>query len=328
MKIMSRASAAGSPLTTCRSLTTTRLSAADTFPAFLSNRGPACSVAALLFPADIVLLVARLLGVRDRRALLLTCKAYSYVVSPILYRSLNAFFPFPERDSPKYQDPCSYRLLVCLVRSMGRVGRQIRPRCNPQFMVTFAYCSDSFQADLRALPLLGDILRATSRLRHFAIDISMDSVALALDIFRRTGVIITPTAPELDVGRPLPDRLILPRLESICSTRLAVVEALMRYRSVNTIYLEISPNDVALAKFLRPIPAWNPAHIRRLSLSYLGYYCYDTLIGTIFTSFPSLEHFAFRVGTREASVAMLVRSFLLMIQNVFTKCIHSYSCAY
>ena len=191
---------------------------------------------------------------------------------------------------------------------MGCVGRQIRPRCNPQFLVTFAYCSDSFQVDLRALPLLGDILRATSRLRHFAIDIGIESVGLALDIFRRNGVIITPTAPELEAAEPWPARLILPRLESIRSTRLAVVEALMRYRSVNTIYLEISPNDVALAKFLRPITAWNPAHIRRLSLSYLGSYWYDTLIGTIFTTFPSLEHFAFRVGTREASVAMLVRT--------------------
>ena len=267
---------------------------------------PYSSVPQLVFPADVVLLITRLLCLRDKRALLLTCRTYSYVVSPVLYRSLSVFFPVPERDDPEYMDPPSYRLLVCLVRSMGCAARSIRPRCNPQLLVTFAYCSDSGQADLRALPLVGDVLRAAVRLRHLSIDVPAGSVPLLLDIFRRAGVVITPTVLGLEGAEPAPDRAILPSLTSIRSTRLALIDAMMRYRAIDTVVLEVSPNDIALAKFLRPTPAWNPSHLRHLFLSYAGGHWIDTLAGAIFASFPSLEHLALRVSTREAALTATV----------------------
>ena len=136
-----------------------------------------------------------------------------------------------------------------------------------------------------------------------------------LNIFRRYGITITPTRLRLAHTDPRSNRKTLPVLDSIRSTRMALVDALMRHRSISTIILDISPNDIALAKFLRPTPEWNALRVQRLSMTYCGAYGFELLVEAIFASFPCLEHLSIHVGSRNAQMMFRVR--ILVLRQLF-----------
>ena len=229
-------------------------------------------------------------------------------------------FPYPEMEPRPLADKIvarSYRTLACLVYSMTLPSRSLpsyplRLRCNPRHLVTLQYSSDRRAADFRAFPLLGEVLRCTVRLRHIVLDIPIASIPVMLDIFRRYELIITPTRVRLEPTDPRSNRITLPCLDSIRSTRLAIVDALMRHRSVSTVVLDVPPNDIALAKFLRPRPDWNALSVRRLSMVYTGAYGFELLAEAILTSFPRLEHMAITVGSSNTQDMFNVSGLFLM----------------
>ena len=252
-------------------------------------------------PADVWFLIVHLLPRhRDRRALLLSCKELAAIVLPLLYRSLELFFPSREFDFDPYQEHQSFRILNGLICSMSSATR-LEARCNAQFLVTLAYTSDSLRTNFRSLPMLADVLRACMRLRHLTIDVPTQSVPLFLEILRRTGLMITPTHPAIGpMNALMARRAYLPNLESVRSTALAVVDAFMRYRSIETVVLEVIPTDLTFAKFLRPSPQWNPSTLRRFSFAFCGARWSSNVPHAIFTTFPSLEYFAVRCGINTA----------------------------
>ena len=236
---------------------------------------------------------------RDKRALLLSCKELAAIVLPVLYRSLELFFPSREFDFDPCQEQHSFLVLRGLVRSMHSLAHPVA-YCNPQFLVTLAYTSDSLRTDFRSLPLLADVLRACVRLRHLSLDVPTQSVPLLLEILRRTGIMITPTRLAIGPLNASMARTYLPKLESIRSGALAVIDAFMRHRSIQAVVLEVIPMELTFAKFLRPLPQWNPSTLRRFSFAYSGAQWSSMVPQTIFTTFPFLEHFAVRVAVDTA----------------------------
>ncbi len=248
-----------------------------------------------VLPADVLFEVACLLDLPSRRALLVSHSAFHHAVAPVMYRSISVVIRAPDLSRADYMDPYPFSILGGLVTSMR--SRSIAPpRCNPQHLVTFAYLSYGINADLRAIPLVGAILRSAGRLRHLRIDVASEAVPMTLDVLRRAGVIITPistfTHSSSDVHAN-PD--ILPYLRSVRSSKLPIIEALMRYRHIDTIVMDGSPEDNCLAKFLRTLPPWNPADIRKFAITYCGYSSFTDLVRGIFTSFPNIEFFEFRI---------------------------------
>ncbi|KAI0689529.1 hypothetical protein C8T65DRAFT_746138 [Cerioporus squamosus] len=248
-----------------------------------------------VLPADIIFEIACLLDSPSRRALLLSHSVCHFAVAPVMYRSIDVAIRTPDASRADYMDPYPFSVLTGLVTSM-RPRSGIPPRCNPQHLVTFAYLSYGIKADLRAIPLVGAILRVAGRLRHLRIDVASEAVPMTLDVLRRTGVIITPisalTHSSLDVDAN-PD--ILPYLRSVRSSKLPIVEALMRYRHVNTVVVDGSPEETTLAKFLRTLPPWNPVDIRKFAITYCGYASFTDVVRGIFTAFPNIECFEFRL---------------------------------
>ncbi len=248
-------------------------------------------------PSDVIYTIACLLDVPERRALLLSCSEYHYAVARVLYRSIYVHIEGPTRGS-KYLNHYPFHILSSLVRSMHpKTG--LPPRINAQYMVTFAYLSYGPRADFRAAPLLGEVLRAAVRLRHLRLEVADSAVDIVLDALRRAQVIIVPstTFTARSAAEYQIDRMILPCLESVRSTRLALVEALMRYRNINTVVLDTVPNDKTLGIFLRTLPPWNPATLRRLALSYCSVE-FKPFLGAVFASFPGLEELSFRIPSR------------------------------
>ncbi|KAI0683363.1 hypothetical protein C8T65DRAFT_749572 [Cerioporus squamosus] len=143
-------------------------------------------------------------------------------------------------------------------------------------------------------PLLGHILRAAVNLRHLRVDVDADAVPTVLDALVRVGVIITPTTT-LTACRTTAHGEVLPRLRSVRSSRLPIIEALMRYRSIDTAIVDSTPQDATLAKFFRSTPPWDPCGLRRVGLNYCGYSDFDLVLRGLFTAFPCVEHCELRI---------------------------------
>lgn len=248
-------------------------------------------------PSDVIYEIACLVDVPTRRALLLCCSEYHHPVARVLYRSIYILIESPDRGC-KYLRHAPFHLLSSLIRSMHpKTG--VPPRVNAQYLVTFAYVSTSTRANFRAAPLLGEVFRAAVRLRHLRLDIADCEVDGVLDVLRRAQVIILPSTTFAGryTARCRTDQRVLPSLESVRSTSLAIIEALMRYRSIDTVILDAVPNDKTLGIFLRTLPPWDPTTLRRLALSYCSV-DFEPFLVAVFASFPCLEQLSVRVPRR------------------------------
>lgn len=245
-----------------------------------------------ILPSDILHAIACLVDIPSRRALLLSCRECHYIVARVLYRSVQVVAPAPDPTDGLYLDHTPFRLLSNIVESMLPKG-SLLPRVNAQYMVTFTYATYGYRADLRAAPLLGEVLRAAVRLRHLRLDVANDAVDIVLDALRRSEVIVTPSATLITVPSR-PHIRLLPCLESIRSTRVAIIEALMRYRAVHTVVAELNLTEDTIAKFLRPIPAWNPVTLRRLAMTFHSHDIRQFVIA-VGAAFPCLEHLSLQV---------------------------------
>ena len=246
----------------------------------------------LPIPADNIRMVALYLDVRERRALLVCCRELHWVIAPLLYRSLEVSCLPPSWEEEESSAHLPFLILTSLVQSMRPRGT-LTPRCNSQHLVAFSYCSHSLEADLRAAPLLGEILRAAFRVRHLRIDVGADGVPVILKIFRRVDLIISPTSTLTALG--VCHRVTLPCLESVRSSHIAIVEALMRYRSVATAVVEMSPSEANLKTFFRADPPWNANSLRRLAVGYSGNVAPVQIYRAIYASFPNIEHLELRI---------------------------------
>lgn len=245
-----------------------------------------------ILPSDVLHAIACLVDIPSRRALLLSCRECHYVVVRVLYRSIQVVAPAPDPTDGMYLDHTPFRLLSNIVESMVRRG-PLLPRINAQYLVTFTYATYGPRADFRAAPLLGEVLRAAVRLRHLRIDVANDAVDIVLDALRRAEVIVTPSAT-LTMLPSTPHIRLLPCLESVRSTRIAIIDALMRFRAVHTVVAELNMTEQTVAKFLRPIPVWNPVTLRNLAMSFYSHDAKQFVIA-VGAAFPCLEHFSLHV---------------------------------
>ena len=240
-------------------------------------------------------MVALYLNVSERRALLVSSRELHWVVAPLLYRSLEvACLPRSWNEEEEANAHLPFLILTSLVQSMRPRGR-LTPRCNAQYLVSFSYCSHILEADFRAVPLIGEILRVAFRLRHLRIDVGGDGVPVILKIFHRVDLIISPTSTLTALG-VFHHRVTLPCLESVRSSHIAIVDALMRYRSIATVVIDTSPSEANLKTFFRAHPPWNANSLRRLALGYTVHVAPTDIYRAIYVSFPNIEHLEVRVS--------------------------------
>ena len=69
----------------------------------------------------------------------------------------------------------------------------------------------------------------------------------------------------------------------------------MRYRSVATAVVEMSPSEANLKTFFRADPPWNANSLRRLAVGYSGNVAPVQIYRAIYASFPNIEHLELRI---------------------------------
>ncbi|KAI1782445.1 hypothetical protein LXA43DRAFT_905775 [Ganoderma leucocontextum] len=251
-------------------------------------------------PDDVLRIIASLLPVHDLKNLITSCKACHSAGTPVLYRSVETWFvPLHFFDHVAAADNRPVEFLATLINSAAPSrSLSIPSRCYAAHVVTLCYGSWSMPCDFRALPLLAEALRFTHRLRHLRIDVGSATVPILLDILRRASIIITPSTILATSTRF--DRYPLPCLQSIRCSRIAVADALMRYRPIKTVAVELSIKQEVLAQFLRADAPWNPRHLLQLSLNVGGYACSQGLLRSILIAFPQLQHLAVRTSSLRA----------------------------
>ncbi|PIL26210.1 hypothetical protein GSI_11965 [Ganoderma sinense ZZ0214-1] len=265
-------------------------------------------------PDDVLRTIASFLPSGDLRNLTISSKALHSAGAPILYRSIEAWFvPTPFFANATCIDNRPAGVLETLINgTLPRTTRSIPSRCYAAHVVTLCYGSWSMPCDFRALPLLAEALRFTHKLRHLRIDVGNSTIPILLDIFRRASIIITPSSL-LKTSGPF-DRRPLPCLQSIRVCRIALADALMQHRRIETVAIELAVKEEVLAKFLRAEAPWNPRYLRQLSLNIMGCSAPPGLLESFLIAFPALQHLALRVASGRAPEFM--QDSLATLQNL------------
>lgn len=252
-------------------------------------------------------MVALLLSPEDLKTLVISCKSGHFAGAPLLYRSVEVWLDPLNFDELRYRtDNRPIRFLLTLVNStLPRPASSLPSRNYAAHLVTLCYGSWSMPTDFNALPLLAEALRFTDRLCHLRLDVTSGSVPILLDIFRRASIIVTPSTMLSD-SRQL-DRLPLPSLESLRTSRIAIAEAFMQYRAIKTVAIDLSIKSRVLAQFLRTEAPWSPTHLKQLSFHAASNPVPAGLIESVLIAFPRLQHLAVRVTSLCSSAVLTVR---------------------
>lgn len=276
------------------------------------SRSPVSTPASLMrmgndFVEDVLLAIILDLSPTCLNALLRTCKRFFVIVAPRLYRSI--LFHLPSSDytsTPGGQSQIA--LLACIASTLHHSSSPTHSwRFLPQYIHSFSYISYDPAADLRCLPLLATILRSTLFLHNFQFEYSQDSHELALDLFRRRQLISNRPRSMLEVLQaPSPPTRVLPRIESVRSTKVAVLAELLGSYPLKTVVLDHAVPGEQLGPLLPPTVAMAHSTVERLSLSlhaHSSLYRLSNLhevVRAVARVFPSLTHVAFRCPMRNA----------------------------
>ncbi|KAI9058547.1 hypothetical protein FKP32DRAFT_1680923 [Trametes sanguinea] len=265
------------------------------------------------FPEDILLEAARYLRDSDVCALLASCQHYHRALVPVLYRAIN--IDIPVSAYPPVDANYPIRILVSLLHSIRYRSSHPTKPANSWFIQSLTYISYDAIVDLRTIPMLAAILCECSALRHLQFDVPHASVEFVVNHFRRCSLARTSPSTILRAYSPeAATRLSLPRLESVRSTKLDIVVALMQHRPVRTAVVDYG-NTIGDLKPLLPHSMPMTQHsLTRLSLSILGQSLrFRTIISAIAITFPYLQHLALRTPIRFS--ANLLKSLLTSLED-------------
>ncbi|KAH9854424.1 hypothetical protein C2E23DRAFT_726875 [Lenzites betulinus] len=269
---------------------------------------PTSSRLILPIPADIVMDIALYLPVEDQHTMLLSSWATHDIVAPLLYRSIEMWLQPPSwTPGSEHHVHRPFRLLAALARSARHLSTSYPTRFYPGYIVTLAYISYSPQFDLRALPMLADVLRFTNRLRHIRVELTCQSVELVLDVFSRRAVIRAPV-PALLANSPDTQgaALVLPSLRSIRSSRPVIVESLMRLRKVTTAVIDTIPSVAIFNRILMSSPSTGTSHLTHLSITFcVDHATFPTMLRAIAGCFPLLVNLFVRTGSSAAESTLI-----------------------
>ena len=227
-------------------------------------------------------------------------KQFHAVVAPILYHSVAIFCPGEQHDINNPDPHCPFRLLNCLVSSLRHISSPEYERCYVVYIRQLTFISCDFTSDLRAIPMLSEVLRFAYRLTHAQLDVCEESVPLTLDILRRHEIIRQPTGFTLQSFLSQDTVLLhLPALVSIRSTSPEIITELLRHRSVSTVAFDDSLTERQFSKILSMTSTARYSHISRLSIHLsitLSRYSYFTnVLHALALAFPLVQHLGLRV---------------------------------
>ncbi|KAJ3018032.1 hypothetical protein NUW54_g444 [Trametes sanguinea] len=248
------------------------------------------------FPEDILLETARYLRDSDVCTLLASCQHYHRALVPVLYRAIDIDIPVSAYPPVDANHPI--RILVCLLHSIRYRSSHPTIPANAWFIQSLTYISYDAIVDLRTIPMLAVIL-----------------FEFVVNHFRRCSLARTSPSTILRAYSPEAATLLsLPRLESVRSTKLDIVVALMQHRPVRTAVVDYG-NTIGDLKPLLPHSMPMTQHsLTRLSLSILGQSLrFRIIISAIAITFPYLQHLALRTPIRFS--ANLLKSLLISLED-------------
>ncbi|KAI0348887.1 hypothetical protein OH77DRAFT_491490 [Trametes cingulata] len=256
-------------------------------------------------PEDVLIEIASRLRTADQRAVALSCWSLHNVTTPILYRSLELCFHAPSGDDEQDSQNL-YRLLRTLTTTTAYAATRHASRCYIGHVITLSYSSYGLAVDRRALPMLASALRFAWKLCHLRIDITSGSVNTLVQVFQRRCIICKPFASVIamhDNKKPA-EILGLPALKSLRCSRIAIAQAMMRHRQINSVVVERLSGVEAMDSLLGGLQAPFTSKTSRLSLNVrLLPEEFSPMIRATLYSFPQLKDLALRCSL-PASVAV------------------------
>ncbi len=268
-------------------------------------------------PHETITTIASILPFKDRRALLLSSWWMHNTVAPVLYRSLELCFQPSNWPHVGAHDHMPFAILACLVESSRRAISSGGISSYASCIVTLSFVSHRPGANLRAIPMLAQVLRSATHLRHLRIDVLSDAIPLILDVFGRTNVIqsATPSLVAKYAGTTT-DFLPLPALDTIRSSKPALLEALMRFRSVKTAILDSYPDASTFNRLFAtfsPLPHHDLTRLSIVLSPNRDHFPYE--LTAIVHAFPVLEHLSVRCANRVATELLVVSAVVAFIHT-------------
>ncbi|KAI0349460.1 hypothetical protein OH77DRAFT_1580423 [Trametes cingulata] len=247
-------------------------------------------------PEDVLGEIALRLRTADQRALALSCWSLHDVTVPILYRSLEFCFHAPSGDDED-DFPNLYRLLRTLTTTTAHAATRHASRCYIAHVITLSYSSYGLAVDRRALPMLASALRFAWKLCHLRIDIASASINTLVQVFQRRSLIRKPFASVIamhDKQKPA-EVLGLPALKSLRCSKIAIAQAMMQHRQINSVVVERLSGVEAIDSLLSGLQASVTSKTSRLSLNVrLLPEEFSPMIKAVLYSFPQLKDLALR----------------------------------
>lgn len=267
-------------------------------------------------PMDVIIAISNNLSPSGKRGLMLSCKYLHDVVAPAQYRNLvvrdRRFGCCHYRNRASLIRLSPVRLLGCLLRSLSNPVRHYA-----SFIKSFTYISHVSFSNLRGLPMLVEVLRATVSLRYLRIEICQESVPLFTGLLRRWGLIrdafvctgAWKNGDCLDITEPAPSTpLYLPALRGIRSCQPEIISQLARFRRLEQLSIDHCTGYAALVTFTRDIIASPLNGLTSLSITLdVDVATSPTVIHDLVFAFSVLECLAIRTEHPAGAKLLTVR---------------------
>lgn len=276
-----------------------------------------------ILPAELIHQVAaELRGPHEIYPMMLTCWAWHDVAATFLYEEVSLLvlqpIAVPSMDMPwsivlPWTKPSSCAALLCLVRSL-RSGRQY-----VRLIKRLSYVSWNHERDPHYIHLLLQILIAGTAIEQLRIELTNESIPIALDILGRAPGLLRCRSPPFVpwFGRHSP--LTLPRLSSLRTTSVELAAALLALRPVQTLAVAGPITLPSLNLLVPPSDTTRVADIWRLSIlveddgSQMA-----QMLETVAITFPNLRYLALRCQRRPFRPHLQVSTWRFELQRALT----------
>ncbi|KAI1784735.1 hypothetical protein LXA43DRAFT_1066516 [Ganoderma leucocontextum] len=260
----------------------------------------------LRLPVEMWLEVARALSPSEKRAMMLTCKTIHNALAPDVYRVLTVHErvrPRPARSRRRLRNVTYSKaappapLLPCLLLTLRHTsGWAVRHRY-VDYVKSFTFISYLPVSNLRAIPMLAQVLRYMPSLQFLRIDLCDDSVPLLLGLFHRYSLIRRLTFPTT-VASTLTSWphtiLYLPAFGRIRTNQPEVAARMGYLRALEDVVVDGVFLQKGFGRFIRAMST-RSARLSSLSITLAGTVEFVTdAIRTVVLSFCGLEYMSFR----------------------------------
>lgn len=261
---------------------------------------------ALGLPMETWIQVARSLTLSEKHALMLSCRSIHDMIAPIVYRVLVTQERLKARLGGKTNtafSSCVRRVpttlvLSCLMLSTHNKSGQAAHRRYVDHIKSLTVMSYVPLSNLRALPILVQLLQHTTSLRFLRVEVCDDSIPLLLALLLRYNLVRLSTLPHT-VGSTMTSSphtvLHLPALKGFRTNHCEIATCMVHLRPVEVLVIDGAVLPTGFPRLLQSVTS-AASYLTTLSVTLAGPVDFlQSAVEAMMVSLPVLEYLSVRL---------------------------------